>query len=143
MLGSKLNPPATIELRSDLGGGKTTLVKGLARGFGSLDRVASPTFTLNKIYKSKRGQIHHFDFYRLSEAGIVAEQLAESLNDQTVLTVVEWGDIVDDVLPTDRLTIEFKPSPNSKDERNIVVNYPETLTKLIKVVETSWAEGRP
>src|SRR5436190_17523226 len=81
LLGSVLNPPAIIELRSDLGGGKTTFVRGLARGFGSNDRVASPTFTLNKIYKNSKGQeIHHFDFYRLHEPGILVDQLSESLD---------------------------------------------------------------
>lgn len=144
LLGSVLKPPAIIELRSDLGSGKTTFTRGLAKGFGSKDRVASPTFTLNKIYKNAKGQqIHHFDFYRLLEPGVLADQLSESLTDKNVITIVEWGDVVKDVLPDNRLAIEFKPMPNSEDERQITINYPESQTDLIKSVETAWAETRP
>src|SRR3989344_4647612 len=78
LLGKLLKKPEVIELRADLGGGKTTFVRGLVKGFGSQDVVTSPTFTLNKVYQGRDGQqIHHFDFYRLSEPGIVADQLAE------------------------------------------------------------------
>src|SRR5258708_8291303 len=97
LLGQMLQAPQVLDLRADLGGGKTTFVRGLVRGLGSKDTVSSPTFTLNKIYKAKDMQIHHFDFYRLSDAGIVADQLAESLEDPSVITVVEWSDIVQEV----------------------------------------------
>ena len=144
LLGSVLNPPAIIELRSDLGGGKTTFTRGLARGFGSKDKVSSPTFTLNKIYKnSKEQQIHHFDFYRLHEPGILTDQLSESLDDKKVITVVEWADIVKNVIPDDRLAIEFNSTPNSEDERQIIIHYQETAATAIKELETMWVEGKP
>jgi tRNA threonylcarbamoyladenosine biosynthesis protein TsaE len=106
LLGSLIKPPEVIELRSDLGGGKTTFTKGFARGLGSKDRVASPTFTLNKIYKSDHLEIHHFDFYRLEEPGVLSEQLEESLQNPRVVTIVEWADIVKGVLPKERIAIE-------------------------------------
>jgi tRNA threonylcarbamoyladenosine biosynthesis protein TsaE len=85
-LGSRLKSPLVIELRSDLGGGKTTLTQGLAHGLGSKDVVSSPTFTLSKIYKCAGGvEIHHFDFYRLSEAGVLRDQLDESLKDEKAI----------------------------------------------------------
>lgn len=144
LLGRNLKGGKVIELCSDLGGGKTTFVRGLARGLGSKDTVASPTFTLNKIYKGREGtQIHHFDFYRLNEPGVVAEQLEESLNNPDVVTVVEWSDIVRNVLPSKRLTIEFKPAENDPDERLITVTYPDSYTKLIKQLENDWMETRP
>jgi len=144
LFGKNIRLPALIELRSDLGGGKTTFTRGLARGFGSSDVVASPTFTLSKIYtNNKHQQIHHFDFYRLSEPGVVADQLAESLENQKVLTVVEWSDVVKNVLPKDRLSIEIKPLAASEDERQIVVTYSESQTQLLRAIETEWAQGRP
>src|SRR3990167_2900447 len=83
LLGKLLKSPELIELRSDLGGGKTTFARGLAAGLDSKDIVASPTFTLNKIYRCRNGvELHHFDFYRLDEAGIMRDELAESLADQ-------------------------------------------------------------
>lgn len=144
LLASNIEAPLVIELRSDLGGGKTTFVRGLARGLGSQDKVSSPTFTLQKIYHAKKDiEIHHFDFYRLDEAGVVAEELAESLSEPNVITAVEWSDIVADVLPERRLSIEFSPITDNSEERKIIINYPESLARAIKKTETKWAESRP
>src|SRR5690348_16076202 len=106
LLGSRLRGGEVIELRSDLGGGKTTFVRGLVRGAGSRDRVSSPTFTLSRIYNAKKFEIHHFDFYRLSDPGILADQLAEAVQGDNVV-IIEWAGIVKNVLPEDRVSIEF------------------------------------
>jgi len=143
LLGQPLQAPATVELKADLGGGKTTFVRGLARGLGSKDTVASPTFTLSKIYKAKNLEIHHFDFYRLNNAGIVADQLAESLQDGKVITVVEWSDIVQNVLPEDRLSIEFKMTANDSQQREITISYPQSKVSVVGKLETNWQELRP
>jgi tRNA threonylcarbamoyladenosine biosynthesis protein TsaE len=141
-LGKQLKGGEVIELRSDLGGGKTTFVKGLVRGAGSKNNVASPTFTLNRIYHAKDLQIHHFDFYRLDDPGILRDQLAESINDKAVV-IVEWADIVEDVLPPAHLVIEFAPTAASPDERQITLKYPEKLGAMIKKVENDWQEVKP
>src|SRR4051812_47570196 len=104
-LGSKLRGGEVLELVSDLGGGKTTFTRGLVRGAGSSDKVASPTFTISKEYEAPNFTISHFDFYRLDQAGIVADELAEVVHDPEYVTVVEWGEVVHDVLPADRLTV--------------------------------------
>ncbi|MBI2007860.1 tRNA (adenosine(37)-N6)-threonylcarbamoyltransferase complex ATPase subunit type 1 TsaE [Candidatus Saccharibacteria bacterium] len=145
LLGRHLKAPALVELRSDLGGGKTTFVKGLARGIDSDDAVTSPSFTLSNIYlsKTRSWKIDHFDFYRLKEAGIMADELSESLQDDKTITVVEWGDIVEDVLPEDRLTVEFKPVATNTDERQIIFSYPENQAGLIKQLETEWTKVEP
>ncbi|MBA3758086.1 tRNA (adenosine(37)-N6)-threonylcarbamoyltransferase complex ATPase subunit type 1 TsaE [Candidatus Saccharibacteria bacterium] len=106
-IGSKLRGGEVIELISDLGGGKTTFVRGLAKGAGSKDHVSSPTFTVSKVYKSPKFEIHHFDFYRLSEAGVLVHELRDLLGDSKVVVVIEWGEIVQHVLPDTRLTIEI------------------------------------
>jgi tRNA threonylcarbamoyladenosine biosynthesis protein TsaE len=143
LLGKVLKSGETIELCSDLGGGKTTFTRGLARGMGSKDTVSSPTFTISRIYHCKSNlEIHHFDFYRLHEAGIVADELAESLQDKNVITVVEWSHVVQDVLPKDRLTIGFKTVADSPDEREIAIKYPEPKQDLIKTLETAWEGTR-
>lgn len=143
LLGRQLQLPEVIELVSDLGGGKTTFVKGLAAGVGSKDRVASPTFTLSKIYKAKDVEIHHFDFYRLSEPGVVSDQLQESLEDPKVITVIEWSDIVKGVLPGGRLTIHFRPVASNSDEREIEINYPESKAEIIEKVRSQMTEVKP
>ena len=142
-LGKLLKPPAVLELRSDLGGGKTTFTRGLVRGLGSSEKVASPTFTLSRIYKAKDLEIHHFDFYRLSEPGIVADQLEESLQNSRVITIVEWSDIVQDVLPVERLVIEFKLVKENPDERLIEITYPESMSDLTHHLETAATELEP
>jgi len=142
LLGSRLGGGEVIELRSDLGGGKTTFVHGLVRGAGSQDRVSSPTFTLNRIYETKKFEIHHFDFYRLTDPGILADQLAEAVHDGGVV-VVEWGDIVKDVLPDDRISIEFKPTAASPDERQLIFSYPESYRELVAFIETEFVGEKP
>src|SRR5574337_1857893 len=82
LLGEQLAPPMAVELLSDLGGGKTTFARGLARGLGYTGSVTSPTFTLRQTYICRGGiKLEHFDFYRLNQAGIMADQLAEAQQD--------------------------------------------------------------
>jgi tRNA threonylcarbamoyladenosine biosynthesis protein TsaE len=141
-LGSQLKGGEVIELRSDLGGGKTTFVRGLAAGAKSTDRVSSPTFTLSRVYSAKGFDISHFDFYRLNEPGLLADQLAEAIDNGNVV-VVEWADIVSNVLPEERLTVEFKPTANSPDERQIIFSYPESMRLAIEFIETEHSELKP
>jgi len=142
LLGRRLRGGEVLELRSDLGGGKTTFVRGLVRGAGCHDRVSSPTFTLSRVYKTKDFEIHHFDFYRLSDAGILAEQLSEVINDNQVV-VVEWADIVEDVLPKERLTILLELTAASPDKRRITITYTDNYQQPIAEVESDWVEVEP
>ena len=129
-IGMRLRGGEVIELVSDLGGGKTTFVRGLARGFGSTDRVSSPTFTISREYKSGDRTIYHFDFYRLHEAGIVADELAEAAHDPNAVVVVEWGDIVADVLPADRLTLALQATGQAS--RTLTLAFPDAYAYLVK-----------
>ena len=106
-IGNRLKGGEVIELIGDLGAGKTTFTRGLARGIGSIDHVASPTFTISKVYKGKGLWLNHFDFYRLKDAGIIEHEISESIADRDAITVVEWGGVVAHVLPKDRLSIHF------------------------------------
>lgn len=129
-LGSRLRGGESIELVSDLGGGKTTFTRGLARGAGSNDKVGSPTFTLSREYTAPKFTIAHFDFYRLAEAGIVADELAEAVHDSAYVCVVEWGDIVHDVLPEKRVTVRIEQV--GENERRIQIEYSPDLSYLVE-----------
>jgi tRNA threonylcarbamoyladenosine biosynthesis protein TsaE len=133
VIGELLRGGEVIELKSDLGGGKTTFTRGLVAGTGSTDDVASPTFTISKVYLAPNFAIHHFDFYRLNEPGIVAHELQEIIDEPTVVIVIEWGDIVADVLPTNHITIEL--SQLSYNDRQITINIPERFAYLIKALQ--------
>lgn len=119
-IGRKLRGGETLELISDLGGGKTAFVRGLVKGAGSHDNVASPTFTISREYEAPDFTIRHFDFYRLQEAGVVAAELAEFLEDPRTVTVVEWGDIVHDVLPSVRLKLTIRMTGENSRELTFV-----------------------
>lgn len=120
---------------SDLGGGKTTFVRGMARGAGSQDKVASPTFTISKVYDCPDFQIHHFDFYRLPEPGVMADELAEAAGDPHIVTVIEWADVVQHVLPEKRLTIRFTQTPEG--DREVKMSAPAAYSYLIDAVQNA------
>jgi len=128
-MGSRLKGGEVIELVSDVGGGKTTFVKGFAKGFGSTDSVASPSFTISREYKAGDKTMYHFDFYRLSDPGIVANELAEVVDDDGAVVVVEWADIVENVLPAEHVTIHIKNT--GETSREFEISYPAALAYLI------------
>lgn len=144
-MGKNLRGGEVIELISDLGGGKTTFVRGLARGMGSTDKVASPTFTVSKEYHSPKPpklRLVHYDFYRLTNPGIMQFELAETLSDTNSVAVIEWADIVHDVLPESRVTINIKSvSGSSENARQLEVSYPPELSYLFNDFNTDLDQG--
>jgi len=130
VIGGALRGGEVLELISDLGGGKTTFTRGLVRAMGSKDTVASPTFTISKVYTAKDLEIHHFDFYRLQEAGLIAHELSEVAGDPQAVVVVEWADVVQHVLPEKRLTITIEQQPNG--DRKLTLKVPDELSYLVK-----------
>jgi tRNA threonylcarbamoyladenosine biosynthesis protein TsaE len=105
-LGSFVGGGEVLELVGDVGAGKTTLTKGVGEGMGVDDDVQSPSFTISRVYDARDGlQLAHYDFYRLHDAGIMADELHETIHDEKTVTIIEWAEIVTGVLPDDRLTI--------------------------------------
>lgn len=104
VIGRSLKGGEVIELVGDIGAGKTTLTKGVAKGLDITEPVQSPTFTISRVYQSPGGlTLAHYDFYRLGEAGIMAEEIHEVTMQQQTVTVVEWAGAIEQVLPADRL----------------------------------------
>lgn len=118
-----------IELIGDLGSGKTTFTKGLAVGMGSKDPVQSPSFTIGNQYRADRLTMFHFDFYRLPEAGIMRQEITETLSDPQAVIVVEWGGIVADIFPKERISIHF--SATGDTSREIYIRVPKSKQYLI------------
>ena len=133
-IGANLRGGETIELVSDVGGGKTTFTRGLVRGAGSRDHVSSPTFTISNIYQAPKFAICHFDFYRLPEAGIIEHQLHEDVELGRDVLVVEWSDVVKEVLPKNRLSIHIKST--SDEGREFEFDCSKELEYLIDDVDT-------
>jgi len=128
-VGRRLHGGEVIELVGDLGSGKTAFVRGLAQGLGVENQVHSPSFTLSNEYQAGKCTLHHFDFYRLAQPGIMRQELAEVLDDPQAVTVIEWPEIVENILPADRLTINLRAS--GETNRQLVFKYPPDLDYLI------------
>lgn len=119
MFGRRLKGGEVLELTGDVGSGKTTFTKGLAMGLDIKDDVQSPSFTISRTYDCRDGlTLHHYDFYRLREPGIMQYDLAESVSDPKTITVVEWGETVSGVLPKERFKLHFSVGP-SEDQRQV------------------------
>jgi tRNA threonylcarbamoyladenosine biosynthesis protein TsaE len=102
-LGALLQPGDLICLQGDLGAGKTTLVQGVAQGWGALDEVSSPTFVLVNTYRrADAGQLFHFDAYRIDSLAEAEELDLDNLLVQGPL-FVEWPERVEAILPRERL----------------------------------------
>ena len=102
-LGALLQPGDVVCLQGNLGAGKTTLVQGMAQGWGALDAVSSPTFVLVNVYRRPgTGQFFHFDAYRIDSLAEAEELDLEEYIAQGPL-VVEWPERVEPVLPAGRL----------------------------------------
>jgi tRNA threonylcarbamoyladenosine biosynthesis protein TsaE len=130
VVGAAVHGGDVFAFQSDLGGGKTTFVKGLAKGMGATDTIQSPTFTISQIHKAERGlELHHFDFYRISnDPGIVRTELAETLTMPYTVTCIEWGDSVHDVIPDRRIDVEIT-TPHEED-RVVAFTIPEAADHI-------------
>lgn len=127
--------PAVIELVGDVGAGKTTFTRGLARGLGISEPVTSPSFTISKRYgfpiakSSQSGELIHYDFYRLDDPGIMRDDLFDAMSFPNSVIVVEWGGGVADLLPDSKYRLEF--SQLSENERELQIFHgAEEVTNL-------------
>lgn len=106
-LGALLGSGDIVCLSGDLGSGKTTLVQGLAAGWGSLDPVSSPTFVIVNVYRRlDHCRLYHLDAYRLGGPSEAADLDLDSLFDSGSL-VVEWADIIVQALPEEHLWVNL------------------------------------
>jgi tRNA threonylcarbamoyladenosine biosynthesis protein TsaE len=132
-IGEHVRGGEIIELVGDLGAGKTAFVQGLASGMGSTDQVTSPTFTISNQYQTQLLTLYHFDFYRLGAAGIMTEELAESMEDPQAVTVIEWAGLVENQLPQQRLVISIKVV--NELSRSFTITGPASLSYLLEGVQ--------
>mgnify|MGYP000875556120 FL=1 len=111
-LASELKPGDIVALIGALGTGKTALTKYIAKGLGVTENIDSPTFNIVKEYKSGRLPIFHFDVYRLSGGDDLLDIGADEYFYSNGVCVVEWADLVADVIPDKAKVIIIKYGEN-------------------------------
>ena len=107
-----------VALIGDLGTGKTTLTKAIAKGLGVAEELSSPTFNVVKEYRSGRLPLYHFDVYRINDPDELFELGFDEYLHGDGVCLIEWADLVEDLLPEDCLKINISFG-NSEDERVI------------------------
>ena len=94
LLPEKSSAPRIVLLRGDLGAGKTTLVKGIAEGFGAAlaEDVTSPTFTLIHEYRGPSHTLYHIDLYRIDTERELETLGLDDLLGPNCILLIEWGE---------------------------------------------------
>lgn len=123
VIGQHAEPGDVYTLIGDLGVGKTVLTQGIARGLGIEDAVCSPTFTIVQVYEEGRIPFYHFDVYRIGDVEEMEEIGYEDYFYGEGLTMIEWANLIEDILPPNRkeITIE-KDLEKGFDYRKITIN---------------------
>lgn len=111
-LGETVKPGTVIALTGDLGAGKTTLTKSIAKGLGIEDVITSPTFNIVKEYETGRLPLYHFDVYRIGDVDEMYELGYEEYFYGEGISVVEWADLIEDIMPEDTLWIRIEYGEN-------------------------------
>lgn len=120
-LASSLEPGDIVALIGDLGTGKTTLTKYIAKGLGVTENIDSPTFNIVKEHKSGIIPLFHFDVYRLSSGDELLDIGADEYFYSDGVCIIEWADIVADVVPEKAkvILIEYGEKPGERIYRCI------------------------
>ena len=120
-IASKLVKGNVIVLTGDLGSGKTKFTEGVLDYFGYKDEISSPTFTIVNEHTGKDVNIYHFDVYRLEDSDEFYAIGGEEYFDKGI-SIIEWGEIIEDALPEGYIKIEFFRDLDNENERKIIVS---------------------
>jgi tRNA threonylcarbamoyladenosine biosynthesis protein TsaE len=114
-LGELLRPGDVICLAGDLGSGKTTLAQGIARGWGAVDLVTSPTFVLiNEYRRADSTRLLHVDAFRLEHLQEARSLGLTELLEEATPVLIEWPDRLEGLLPAERLQVTLQWADDSR-----------------------------
>lgn len=119
-LASKIDKNTVIVLSGELGAGKTKFTEGFLSYFGLENEISSPTFTIVNEYQNEKATIYHFDVYRLADVDEFYAIGGEEYFSKGIC-IVEWGEIIEEVLPKDCIRIEIKKDEEDIDKRKIII----------------------
>lgn len=119
-IASKLKSKDIIVLSGELGSGKTKFVQGILKYFGLENEISSPTFTIVNEYHTSNFPIYHFDVYRLEDTNEFYEIGGEEYFEKGIC-LIEWGEMIEPILPPNYFKITFHKSSNEEDLRILEV----------------------
>lgn len=132
MLASKLQSGDIVVLSGDLGSGKTKFTEGFLSYWGLEDEISSPTFTIVNEHKKNDTNIYHLDVYRLADKGEFYS-IGGSEYFTNGICVIEWGELIEDILPQNYIKISFSKDDNNDSIRILDFKaYGERLQNVIK-----------
>ena len=124
-LGKKIAPQLKrgdiVVLSGDLGSGKTKFTEGILTYFGLENEISSPTFTIVNEYHTSEVPIYHFDVYRLSDIDEFYAIGGEEYFDKGI-SIIEWGEMIEDILPDDYIKVTFERSYEEENKRIINID---------------------
>lgn len=121
-IGKLLNSGDIVCLSGNLGVGKTTFVKGLAKGLNIEEHLTSPTFTIVNEYDG-RIKLYHFDVYRINNPDELYWIGFEEYIYGDAVCVIEWAELIADTLPKEKIWIEINKNIDISNEyREIIIN---------------------
>ena len=115
-MGRKAEPGDVYALTGDLGTGKTVFAQGFAKGLGISGYVNSPTFTILQVYEEGRLPLYHFDVYRIEEPEEMEEIGYEDYFYGDGVTLIEWAELIDVLLPDRAFRINISKDPGKGDD---------------------------
>lgn len=124
-----LKPKDIVVLTGELGSGKTKFVEGFLSYFGLENEISSPTFTIVNEYKNNDINIYHFDVYRLADSSEFYEIGGDEYFD-TGICLIEWGELIEDALPSNYIHITFTKNKNEENSRILDIDFPENYKIL-------------
>ena len=114
MLAKLAKAPLFVALRGELGSGKTTFAGGFVEALGHRGVVASPTFAMVNEYRELKPKVVHMDLYRAGPLDLPGLALEEYFGDDGAICLVEWPENGEDLLPSDRLEVDFGHAPRGR-----------------------------
>lgn len=140
VIGEVALPGDNLVLTGDLGAGKTTLTKGIARGLGIEQMIKSPTYTIIREYDQGRLPLYHMDIYRVAASG--ADLGLDEYFEGEGISVIEWGNLLEEALPEDYLELILEKSDTDLEYRYVKLQaYGEQSEAFKQRIVEQWRQN--